>query len=207
MLLLIRHALTESTGKRLTGTAPGVLLSQAGRTQAERLAERLASVPLAGIYASPLERCRETAEAVATARRVTVRLVPDIREVEFGRWTGRPLAQLAKTKLWRQVQHAPASVRFPGGETVTEVQRRSVDAMNTLAARHGRRVVAIVTHGDVIRLALAHYAGVHIDLFQRIAVDPASVSAVAVADGVARILRMNDTGSFDGLVTRPKASG
>ena len=97
VLLLIRHALTESTGKRLTGTAPGVLLSQAGRTQAERLAERLASVPLAGIYDSPLERCRETAEAIATARRVTVRLVPDIREDEFGRWTARSLSQLAKT--------------------------------------------------------------------------------------------------------------
>jgi probable phosphomutase (TIGR03848 family) len=201
LLLLVRHALTDATGKRLSGQARGIHLSEAGREQANTLAERMAPVPLAAVYASPLERCVETARAMATPREMDVRVVPALTEVAYGAWTGRPLAQLARTSLWNEVQRSPSSARFPGGETLAEVQRRAVAALDELATTHPRKAIAVVSHADVIRLALAHYAGIHLDLFQRLVVGTTSVSAV-VLGGVPRIVRMNDTGTLDDLVPR-----
>jgi probable phosphomutase (TIGR03848 family) len=206
LILLIRHALTESTGKRLSGHTPGLHLSEIGRQQAEAVAERLRSVPLAALYTSPLERCAETAEAVARGRGIAVDPLPALLEVDYGKWTDRPMAQLVRTSLWKRVQQTPSSVRFPDGETLEEVQARSVAALLELARRHPRAAVAVVTHAEVIRLAVAHFAGVHIDLFQRMIVNPASVSAVALGDGMPRIIRLNDTGGFDDLV-RPRRRG
>ena len=205
LVLLIRHALTEATGRRLSGTTPGIHLSAEGKAQAAQLAERLEAVPLKAVYSSPLERCRETAETVASPRALDVVSVPDLIEVGYGRWTGRPLAQLARTALWKRVQQSPSSIRFPDGESLTEVQRRGADAVDAIAARHPRDTVAVVSHADVIRLLLAHYAGVHVDLFQRLIVSPVSVSAVLLGDRVPRILRMNDTGTLDDLVRRAAA--
>jgi probable phosphomutase (TIGR03848 family) len=199
LVLLIRHALTESTGTRLTGTLPGFPLSDTGRAQAEVLAERMAPVKVHALYASPLERCVETADPIARSKGLTVSLVPALREVEYGRWTGRPLAQLARTALWKQVQQVPSTVRFPDGESLAEAQHRSVEALDALAARHPRGVVAVVTHADVIRLALAHYCGTHLDLYQRYIVHPASVSAVLIGSHMPRVLRMNDTGTLADL--------
>jgi probable phosphomutase (TIGR03848 family) len=204
LVLLVRHAVTDGTGRRLMGRTPSIHLSDRGREQASHLAGRLGRVPLAAVYASPLERCVETAEAITAGRRITVQLEPGLNEVDYGRWTGRSVARAAGAGLWKQVQHHPGSVRFPGGESLGETQRRSVAAVDGAAERHRRRVVALVTHGDVIRLALAHYAGVHIDLFQRIVVGPASVSAVMLDGGIPRILRVNDTGDFDDLVRPSK---
>jgi probable phosphoglycerate mutase len=204
LLLLLRHALTEATGRRLSGNAPGHHLSSTGRLQAEALASRLAPLRLAAVYASPLERCVETAEAVAGGRGLTVRVEPDIREVEYGRWTGRPLAQLARTSLWKRLQQQPSGVRFPEGESLDEVQGRAVRALDAIAARHPRGIVAAVTHADVIRLALAHYSGIHLDLYQRLIVSPASVTAIALGDRVPRIVRTNDTGTLDDLVQRSR---
>jgi probable phosphomutase (TIGR03848 family) len=204
LLLLVRHALTDVTGKRLSGSTPGIHLSEHGRAQAKDLAERLALVPLAAVYASPLERCVETAEAIATHRRLAVQRVPALEEVGYGAWTGRSLAQLARTALWKQVQQAPSSVRFPGGETLVEAQRRAVNALDTLATRHPKGTIAAVSHADLIRLALAHYAGIHIDLFQRLIVSPASVSAVLLGDRIPRIVKMNDTGSLADLAARAR---
>lgn len=197
ILLLIRHALTEATGKRLIGTTPGISLSAQGGEQARRLAERLVPVRLDALYASPLERCEQTAAAIATGRGVAVRLLADLREVDYGDWTGRSLRQVAHTTLWRTVQRYPGSARFPGGDSLAEVQQRGVAALEEISSRHPRGVVGVVTHGDVIRLALAHYAGVHIDLFQRLIVSPASVSAVGLGRGSPRILSMNDTGNVE----------
>jgi broad specificity phosphatase PhoE len=146
--------------------------------------------------------CVETAAAVATARHLEVLLEPSLIEVGYGRWTGRPFGQLTRTALWKQIQSSPSAIRFPEGETLTEVQRRGVEALDAIAKRHPNGVVAAVSHADVIRLALAHYLGVHIDLFQRIIVSPVSVSAVALGDRVPRILRMNDTGTLGDLATR-----
>jgi probable phosphomutase (TIGR03848 family) len=207
VLLLVRHALTEATGKRLSGRTPGIHLSEEGREQARALAGRLDGIPVRGIYASPLERCMETATAIATTGRLTPVPVPGLMEVGYGGWTGRPLAQLARTALWKRVQQSPSSVRFPDGETLAEAQHRAVEAVERVAEQHPKDVVVAVSHADVIRLMLAHFAGVHLDLFQRLIVSPASVSAVLLGDRVPRILRLNDSGGLGDLIpTRPRPS-
>jgi probable phosphomutase (TIGR03848 family) len=211
LLLLIRHALTESTGKRLTGWTPGVHLSARGREQAEELGRRLTGFPLQAIYSSPLERCRETARPVSRAAGLDVVVRPDLGEVRFGAWTGRSLSQLRRTKLWSVVQSTPSRARFPEGESVPEVEHRAVAAVERIAAEHPRSAVAVFSHADVIKLVLATLSGTHMDLFQRLSVSPASVSAVALGDGAPRILRVNDTGDLGELAPpkrgRPKVRG
>jgi probable phosphoglycerate mutase len=199
---LIRHALTESTGKQLTGWTPGVHLSPKGEEQAERLADRLSGFPLRALYSSPLERCRETARPVAAAAGMKVTVRADLGEVRFGDWTGRSLSQLRRTKLWSVVQSNPSRVRFPEGESLLEVQARAVRECERIAASHPNGAVAIFSHADVIKLVLAWFSGTHTDLFQRLAVSPASVSAVALGRGAPSILRMNDTGDLRELAPR-----
>lgn len=200
LLLLIRHASAEQTGRRLYGRSPGVHLSGAGRRQAARLAERLAAVRIRALYTSPMERCRETAEILVADRRLEPQVIGALNEVDYGGWTGRPFGSLARTRLWRQARHRPSEVRFPDGETLREVQARAVEALTELGRRHPRGAAAVVTHGDVVRLALAHFAGVHIDLFQRLEVFTASVTAVDLGEGGPRVLRVNDTGDLGDLV-------
>jgi probable phosphomutase (TIGR03848 family) len=199
ILLLIRHAVTDTTGKRLMGWTPGVHLSDRGREQAGALANRLSGVPVTAIYSSPLERCRETAQPLAKSKGLQVDVIRELGETDTGDWTGRPLAQLARTRAWRKVHQAPSAFRFPGGESLVECSDRVVEAVSNVLAQHPRGVVALVSHGDPIRLLLAHFAGVHLDLFQRMIVAPASVSAVAAHDGIPRILKVNDTGDLADL--------
>jgi probable phosphoglycerate mutase len=161
-------------------------------------------VQLSAIYASPLERCRQTAASVASGRGLRVRIDAELGEVDYGAWTGRPLRQLGRTRLWKLVQTTPSRARFPGGESLVETQQRLIRAAERIAADHPRRVVAVVSHGDPIRLLLCHLAGAHIDLFQRLVVEPASVSAVAIGEGSPRILRVNDTGDLAGLVPKKR---
>lgn len=205
LVLLIRHGLTEETGKRLSGRTRGIHLSEAGVEQACALAGRLQPLTISAAYSSPLERCVETARPFASARGLDVRVEPRLIEVAYGTWTGRSMGQLTRTTLWKQVQSSPSSVRFPDGETLSEVQQRSVSAVNDIAAIHPRGVVAVVTHADVIRLAVAHYCGAHIDLFQRFVVGTTSVSAVLLGDRIPRILRINDTGTLEDLAARSTA--
>ena len=200
VLLLVRHARAEQTGKRLYGRTRGIHLSARGRAEAEDLAARLAPLSIAAIFTSPLERCMETAKAIAGGRGLRPRVLGALNEVDYGRWTGRSFPALRRTKIWERVRTSPSSVRFPDGETLAEVQHRVVDALEAIAAMHAARAVAVVTHGDAIRLALAHYAGVHLDLFARLEVAAGSVSAVALEDGRPRILRVNDTGALEDLV-------
>ncbi len=205
LLLLIRHGLTDATGRTLVGWTPGVHLSERGRAQARALAERLGPVPLAAMYSSPLERCLETAEPVAAQKGLVVTAIDGLGEVRFGDWTGRTLAQLARTRLWGAIQQVPSGVRFPGGESFLETQHRAVREVAAIAAAHPRRVVAMFSHGDVIKLLVAHFAGLSLDMFQRLVISPASVTAVAAGDGVPRILRVNDTGGVSELIpTRPR---
>ena len=201
LLLLIRHALTDHTGKRLYGRTPGVRLSERGREQSRALAERLREVPLDALYTSPMDRCRETASILLEGRRLRARTARDLNEVDYGEWTGRAFGALRRTKAWRMVRTHPAAVRFPGGETLSEVQVRAVRALEEIAGRHPGATVAVVSHGDVIRLSLAHYAGVHLDLFQRLDVSPASLTALLVGDGGPRVVRVNDTGPLTDLPT------
>ncbi len=205
LLLLIRHGLTNATGVRLGGWTPGIHLSEPGSRQAEALPERLHAVPLAAIYSSPLERCLETAAPLAAARSTEITVREDLGEVRYGSWTNRPLKQLARTKLWRRVQLVPSGVRFPGGESLLEVQARAVRELEDIAGRHARTTVAVFSHADVIKLLVAFHAGIAMDLFQRLVIDPASISAVSVGEGIPRILLVNDRGSLDDLAPRKPA--
>ena len=195
-LLLVRHGHTDAAGKRLTGRAPGVHLNELGRRQAERLVERLDGVRIDTIVSSPLERCRETAAPLAKARRHTIDVGRAWIEVDYGEWTGRSISQLRRTKLWRLVMFAPANARFPGGESLLEVQGRAVAASLDIAARQARGTVVVVSHADVIKLLVAHLAGMHVDHVQRLSIDTASITAVSISDGFPRVLTVNDTGDL-----------
>jgi len=201
-LLLVRHGHTDAAGKRLTGRAPGVHLNELGRRQAERLVERLDGVRIDAIVSSPLERCRETAAPLAKARGRAVDVGRAWIEVGYGEWTGRSISQLRRTKLWRRVMFAPSNVRFPGGESLLEVQGRAVDATLDIAARHARGTVLVVSHADVIRLLVAHLAGMHPDHLQRLSIDTASITAVSISDGFPRLLTVNDTDDLGVLRSR-----
>jgi probable phosphoglycerate mutase len=198
-VLLIRHGQNDWVNKqRLAGWTPGVHLNDEGQHQVNELSERLSSLPIKAIFSSPLERCMETAVALARPHGLDVADLEAIGEVRYGGWQGKKIKKLSKKKhKWYAVQHYPSRFRFPEGESLREVQQRAVSAIEQLSRQHENELIAIVSHADVIKLVLAHYLGVHIDLFQRIAVSPASISALMLADaGHVRVLRINDDGPF-----------
>ena len=195
-LLLIRHGSNDWIGTRLAGWTPGVHLNDLGRAEASALAARLAGRPLHAVYASPLERARETAAFVAAPHGLPVRTLPEVGEVRFGSWEGRALEELRADPLWERVQRHPSGTRFPGGESLADVQARAVAALDGLAARHPREVVAVVSHADVIKAAVAHYAGAHLDHFQRLVVAPASLCVIHLSDGEPRLVLFNDSGAL-----------
>src|SRR5262245_19886292 len=195
-LVLVRHGHTDTAGKRLTGWTPGVHLNARGRREAERLVERLDGVRIDAIVSSPLERCRETAAPLAKARGLDIRVRRAWIETGYGEWTGRSISQLRRTKLWRTVMAAPSNARFPGGESLLEVQARAVDAAFDIARDHPRGTVVVVSHADVIRLVVAHVAGTHPDHLHRLSIDTGSISAVSLTQGTPRLLAYNDTGDL-----------
>jgi len=205
-LLLLRHAVTEETGKRLSGWLPGIHLSEQGRQQAKALAERLVPLKIDALYASPLERCQETAAAVAAVKGLELNTVPDLGEVRYGAWTGRELRDLAKLPLWRVVQGHPSGMRFPDGElpgeSLYEMQTRAVAALERLRAAHPHQTVAVCSHADVIKAVAAHYLGLHLDLYQRLVIAPASLTAIAFTP-LPLLLRLNDTGDVADLAKPP----
>lgn len=175
--LLIRHGENDFTkSQRMAGRLPGVRLNEVGQSQAAALVRLLADQPLHAIYSSPLERCRETAAPLAAARTLPLAFEPDLAEVLYGEWEGAELKDLTRLPEWQAVQHYPSTFRFPGGETLREVQQRAVAAVERLRREHPNQIVALFSHGDVIRTTLAHYLGVPLDLFQRIVISTASVS-------------------------------
>lgn len=205
VLLLIRHAHTDAAGKRLTGWSRGVHLNPRGQREAEALADRLDGIPVDAIYSSPLERCRETVAPLARRRGLSIAARRGLLEVDYGDWTGRTISQLRRTKLWRSVQQVPSMVRFPSGESFLEVQARAVAELGRIAGAHPSGTVAVVTHADVVRLLIAHHAGMHMDHLQRLVVDPASVTVVAVSEGTTRLLKVNDTGGLETLRPRRRS--
>ena len=199
LLLLVRHALTPMTGVKLSGWTPGVHLSPAGRAQADALAERMRDVRIDVIYCSPLERTVETAEPVAKAKKIKIRKREEIGEVRYGALEGKSLKVLAKTKLWKELRAWPSDVRFPGGESLRETQARAVGAIERLREEHAGKVVAVFSHGDWIRLAMAHHMGIHVDLYRRLAVEPVSVSALQFHEMGVVVKLMNETGNLGDL--------
>jgi len=202
-LVLARHAVTPQTGPLLSGRAPGIDLSDAGREQANALGTRLAQLPVAVVYASPIERTMQTAAAVAAHHGLTVQELPGVIEADYGEWTGGTIAELAKTDLWKTVQRAPSRARFPNGESLAEMQTRMVSALEAVVAAHPGDLVVVVSHADPIKAAIAHFTGMHLDLFQRIVVSPASVTVFELSPYGAAMVKCNDTGSLDELRPPP----
>jgi probable phosphoglycerate mutase len=202
-LMLVRHAVTAQTGPMLSGRTPGIDLNDRGREQAKALGERLSKLPIAIVYASPIERTTQTATAVAEHHGLEVQALPGVIEADYGEWTGGKIADLAKTDLWKTVQRSPSRVRFPNGESMAEMQSRMVGALEEVAARHPGELVVVVSHADPIKAAIAHYTGVHLDLFQRIVVSPASVTVFELGPHGAAMLKCNDTGNLDELLPPP----
>lgn len=188
----VRHGVTSHTGHKLTGWMEGVHLTDEGRSQAEKAADKLADVKFTAIYTSPIDRCFETAEIVASRHpKLALQTTEEIGEVRYGKWTNRSLKSLSKTKLWTTVQHWPSAMRFPDGESIREVQMRSVDEVERLKAAHPKGKVCCVSHADVIKLVFAHYLGVHVDLYQRIVIGPASISVVGLGATGPAVLALN----------------
>ncbi|MDQ3986204.1 MAG: histidine phosphatase family protein [Actinomycetota bacterium] len=188
---LVRHGATAHTGQKLSGWLPDVHLTDEGRAQAEAAADYLARLPLKAVYSSPIDRTMETARPIADRHGLRVQTRRTLGEVEFGRWTDRSFKTLRRTKLWGVVQRFPSGARFPDGESLLEVQQRAVREVELLRMAHPRDSICCVSHADTIRLVVAHYLGVHIDLFQRIEVGAASITVIAVGDQGPRILAVN----------------
>ncbi|HEU4910987.1 MAG TPA: histidine phosphatase family protein [Actinomycetes bacterium] len=198
-VLLVRHGRTTANGAGvLAGWTEGVSLDDTGRDQVTGLAARLAPVPLAGVVTSPLQRCRETTDLLLTDRDPVERHVDErVGEVRYGDWSGQELKKLAKDPLWKVVQSHPSAMTFPGdgGEAMRDMQVRAVEAVREWNARLGEDAVyAVVSHGDVIKAVLADALGLHLDQFQRIVVDPGSVSVVTYTPLRPFVVRTNDVG-------------
>lgn len=192
---MVRHGQTPTTGKILPGRASGLHLAEAGVAQAHRVAERIAELPkIDAIYASPLERARETAAPIAKALKQRVKIDKGLLECDFGDWTGAELSKLMKLPEWSTVQKAPSTFRFPNGESFTEMQTRMVSALDRIRSAHPGGTVVCVSHADPIKAAVAHAMGTHIDLFQRIVIGTCSVSAVAYTGHGPIVLTVNSTG-------------
>jgi probable phosphomutase (TIGR03848 family) len=194
--LLIRHALTDAVGRRIAGWLPGIHLTAEGQRQAHELVRRLDGAPIAAIYSSPLERACETAAPLARQLGIEVQTLRGVGEIDFGEWTGRELSDLDGNPHWRAFNELRSQTRIPSGELISEVQGRAVAELVNLQAKHPRDLVAVVSHGDVIKTMLAHYAGIPLDLAQRLEISPASVSVVAAGEQPPQILSVNDTGDL-----------
>jgi probable phosphomutase (TIGR03848 family) len=202
LILLVRHGTTPTTGKMLPGRAGGLHLAEKGRAQAQVAADRIAAMgkPPTAIYASPLERTRETAAPIAAALGLRVRTARGLIEADVGEWTEKSLARLYKTKEWPTVQRWPSGFRFPGGESFNEMSTRSMDAVVALVEAHPGETVVAVSHADPIKAIVAAAAGIPLDLMQRLVISPCSVSALLFTSGGPAILSVNSTGSLSELV-------
>ena len=212
-LLLLRHGLTALTGPVLAGRTPGVHLDERGQRQAAAVAERIADLPLTAIVTSPLERCVDTAEYVRAAQQAAGRepqwhADERITECGYGAWTGRPIKELARDPLWKVVQTQPSAARFPDGEALIDVSARAVAAVRDWDSRLGPDAIWVAcSHGDVIKAILADALGLHLDQFQRIVVDPCSVSVIRYTDTRPYVLRSNDVGAELGSFAPPQRKG
>jgi probable phosphomutase (TIGR03848 family) len=209
-VLLVRHGLTAMTGPVLAGRMPGVDLDERGQLQAAKLAERLAGVAVSAIVSSPLERCVQTAQAIAANRETTVETDPRLIECGYGDWTGQEIKKLAKDPLWKVVQAHPSAVTFPGtdGEAMRDAQVRAVDAVRSWNDALGKDATWVAcSHADIIKSVVADALGMHLDTFQRIVVDPCSVTVITYTDLRPFVVRVNDSGTdLATLLAPPKGA-
>ena len=195
LVLLVRHGQTPTTGSTLPGRARGLHLAEAGLAQAEAAAGRIAQLSkVAAVYASPLERTRETAKPIARDRGLKVQINRGLLECDFGDWTGKKLDALRKLPEWTTVQRYPSGFRFPDGESFAEMQTRMVGAIDGLVANHPGETIVAVSHADPIKAAVAQALGTHLDLFQRIVISPCSISAILYSSSGPAVLAVNSTG-------------
>lgn len=194
-VLLVRHGKTPTTGNVLPGRATGLHLGDVGVAQAEKAAQRISGLKkVHAVYASPMERTRETAAPIAKALRLRTRVRRGLNECDFGEWTGRKLSELRKLDSWKAVQQYPSSFRFPGGESFLEMQSRITSTLHELVAEHPGETIVCVSHADTIKAAVAQALGVHLDHFQRIVVSPCSITAIVFTSGGPIVLAVNSTG-------------
>lgn len=201
LVLLIRHAHSQANGSGiLSGRTAGVHLSPEGKKQAGRLAKRLGDIPVKMLLSSPLERCEETIApwlrlAVKNNPKLTLRTEADLSEVDYGQWSGRKLRTLSKDPLWKSIQDSPSSVTFPEGESILSMQNRAMGVLERALAKKGKGHILVVSHGDVIKSMIASALSMHLDEFQRIVVDPASISILDYSTTKPRLILMNDSQS------------
>ena len=195
VVLLVRHGKTPTTGAVLPGRAKGLHLADEGVAQAERAAERIAALKnVKAVYASPMERTKETAAPIAKALGLRVRSNKGLLEADFGAWTGRKLSELRKKREWSQVQNYPSGFRFPDGESFAEMQQRICGAIAGIVDDHPGQTVVAVSHADPIKAAVAQAMGTHLDLFQRIVVGPCSITAIIYGPDGPIVLGVNSMG-------------
>ena len=193
-VLYVRHGQTPTTGAVLPGRAKGLRLADVGNQQAAAVAERLLALKAVdAVYASPLERTRETAAPIAKALGLKVVADRGLLECDFGEWTGRKLKELMKLPEWSTVQRYPSGFRFPGGESFAEMQTRITGAVASLVLRHPGGTIVCVSHADPIKAAVAAALGTHLDLFQRIVISPCSVTTIVYGTGGPVVLNVNSS--------------
>jgi probable phosphomutase (TIGR03848 family) len=195
--LLVRHAAIDAHGRSLPGRTPGVHLNAQGRLQAQALAQRIAGLPVSAVYSSPLERAVETADPIAKLLGLETAVSEELLEIGFGDWTGSDIADVAESPAFQRFNSFRSCAPVPGGEFMLQAQARMVAGLDALRARHAHAHVVVVSHGDMIKAAIAHYAGIPLDLFQRIEISPASISMVELDAATVRILAVNDTGGAE----------
>jgi probable phosphoglycerate mutase len=200
-ILLIRHGHTPAVGAYLAGRTD-VPLTAVGEQQADALAVHLADTPLAAVYSSPRLRTRQTAIPIAAVHNLDVVIQPDLDEVDDGEWTGRTFDELAADVRWRRFNERRTSMQIPGGEWMAEVQARAVSALHAMRLAHPQATIAAVTHGDVIRAAVAFFLGIDLDALDRFDVSPASITPVRLSEHGATVQRVNDLSAVDAL-SRP----
>jgi broad specificity phosphatase PhoE len=197
-LLLIRHGENDFVGKKLAGRMPGVHLNEHGRKQAEMVKEALCKAPLKAIYSSPMERAVETAQPLAAALGLEVQIRPGLIELDYGRFQGRTFKQLRRTKLWKDVQGNPVIVRFPDGESFIEAQQRVTAELEAIVALHSEDdVVACFTHGDVIRLTVAHYLQMPLNAYQSLAANTVSITVLVRVKDQVFLPHINQVSGFE----------
>jgi probable phosphoglycerate mutase len=189
---LIRHASCNGLGQKLWGRTPGVCLNETGRSQAQRLAEQFNGIKLQAIYSSPLERAIDTAETLARSMNLDLKLNPALNEIDYGDWTGKTFDILCTDERWRRYNARRSTTVIPGGESFLDVQNRVVKELDVLSHQHGNAHVALVSHADIIRAAVAHFTATPIDMIERIKISPCSVSVLALDEESATLLTINN---------------